>query len=376
MKYIIVQFGVWGLRFIYFFFKLIPTNPKKITYISRQQNQISLDFSLLSKEISKTLKGYQQVFLCKKLDGGVNASFRTKIFYVFHMFKQMYHIATSKIVILDSYDICISVLNHKKSLKVIQMWHSMGTMKRFGYAILGMEEGSNPKLAKVLRMHHNYDYIFASSDAYKEHLQSGFQCDINKILTYSLPRTDLLVDKDYKKQKKQEIYKVYPNLSKKKNVVYCPTFRKDETDFQKALDRLVEDFDFEHYNLILKLHPLSKVNITNPKVFIDHKFSSLDMLFIADYLISDYSCIIYEAAVLNVPLLFYNFDMDLYLKNRGIALDYYKELPGTISGDSKEIVAALNSQYDYAKLKKFQKKYVCYTKDSCKRIVDFLKTIL
>jgi len=376
MKYIVVQLGVWGLRFIYFFFKLIPTNPKKITYISRQQNKIPLDFSLLSKEVSKTLKGYQQVFLCKKLEGGVHASLRAKISYFFHMFKQMYHISTSKIVILDSYDICVSVLNHKKSLKVIQMWHSMGTMKRFGYAILGMEEGSDPKLAKVLRMHHNYDYIFASSDAYKDHLQSGFQCDIHKILTYSLPRTDLLVDKDYKKQKKQEIFKVYPNLAKKKNVVYCPTFRKDETDFQKALNHLVEDFDFEHYNLILKLHPLSKVNITNPKVFIDHKFSSLDMLFIADYLISDYSCIIYEAAVLNIPLHFYNFDMDLYLKNRGIALDYYKELPGTISSDSKEIVTALNNQYDYAKLKKFQKKYVCHTKDSCKRIVDFIKTIL
>ena len=38
------------------------------------------------------------------------------------------------------------------------------------------------------------------------------------------------------------------------------------------------------------------------------------MLFVADYVISDYSCIVYEAAVRDIPLYFYNYDMEEYIK--------------------------------------------------------------
>ena len=80
--------------------------------------------------------------------------------------------------------------------------------------------------------------------------------------------------------------------------------------------------------MVHKLHPLSKVNELDVKdgVYFDREFSSIDMLCVADYLISDYSCIIYEAAIKNIPLYFYNFDMDHYEVGRGLAIDYYKEL--------------------------------------------------
>ena len=44
-----------------------------------------------------------------------------KIGYVFHMFIQMYHISTSKVVVLDTYCIVASVLKHKKETKIIQI---------------------------------------------------------------------------------------------------------------------------------------------------------------------------------------------------------------------------------------------------------------
>ena len=362
------------MNIIYFVFKLFPTR-NKITMISRQSNFETVDFKLIKEEINKNNSNIKVVVLCHMLVGGIKSSIKSKIKYVFHMLRQMYHIATSKVVILDSYCIVVSILRHKKKLKIIQMWHSMGTMKKFGYSVLGLSEGSNVKIAKAMNMHKNYDYIFASSDAYKEHLASGFNYSKDKILTYPLPRYDLLKDKKYNNKCRSDIYNTYPILKKKKNIIYCPTFRKTKNNFVKALEKLIDSVDFKKYNLILKLHPLStvKINKVYNGLLIDNKYSTFDMLSIADYVISDYSCIIYEAAVKNIPLYFYNYDYDDYIGTRGLAIDYYKELPGVISKDPKVIFKDIEkNNYDYLKLKKFSDKYIVPTNGATKSIVDFI----
>lgn len=363
-------------NFIYLFFKLFPSK-RQITMISRQSDTITLDFKLLKDEIEKRKANISVVCLCHKLQGGEKATLLEKIKYILHCFKQMYYIATSKVIILDSYCILASILKHKKGLCIIQMWHSMGTMKKFGYQILGLEEGSSLKTAKDMRMHKNYDYIFASSFAYAEYLAEGFGYEKESVEIYSLPRVDLLNSKEYKKEVHGNIAKLYPQIEKKKNIVYCPTFRKDENNIEKEILKLVENIDYSKYNLILKLHPLSKIEINNQNVIYDKKFSSFDMLFIADVVISDYSCIIYEAAVLNVPIYFWAFDLEKYIKGRGLTLDYENELPGLISADIQEILKEIDTKdYDKDRLENFRKKYVTNVENCTQKIVDFVMKIL
>ena len=363
-------------NFIYLFFKILPSK-KRVTMISRQSNDITLDFKLLKDEIEKQYKEISVVVLCHKLEGGEKASICEKIKYVFHCFKQMYYIATSRVVILDSYCILASILKHKKNLKIIQMWHSMGTMKKFGYQIIGMEEGSSLRTAKSMKMHKNYDYIFASSDSYAGYLAEGFGYDTEKVKIYSLPRVDLLTSQEYKKEIHAKIMKKYPQVDKKKNIVYCPTFRKNEEQISKEILQLIKNIDYSKYNLILKLHPLSKIKVDNPNVIYDKTFSSFDMLFIADYVISDYSCIIYEAAILNIPLYFWVFDFEKYVGVRGITFDYEKEIPGLISKDIVPILNAIEKDgYDYQSLEDFRKKYVTNISDCTKKICDFVASIM
>lgn len=372
----IKKFLILCANFIYTFFKILPTK-NKVTMISRQSNDKTLDFELLEKEFHKSAPEVQICILCHKLEGGVNASLFIKIRYMFHCLKQMYHIATSKVVILDSYCILISILKHKKNLKVIQMWHSMGTMKKFGYQIVGLEEGTNEKLANDMKMHKNYDYIFASSKAYAQYLAEGFGYDTDKVKIYSLPRVDLLTNKNYQKKVKAKIEKVYPQVKKKKNIIYCPTFRKDEEEMSKEIIQLIDSVNYNKYNLILKLHPLSKIKVDNNHVIEDKTFSSFDMLFIADYVISDYSCIIYEAATLKIPLYFWAFDLDKYLNNRGLTFDYATEVPGLVSKNIKDILQEIDTKkYDEIKLEEFRKKYVTNIDNCTKKIVDFVIDIM
>ncbi len=354
MKVLVLKVFVLLLNVIYIFFKFLKTQ-KKVVMISRQSNEINDDFRLLGQELQA--KDYKVIYLCRTLDGGVNSSFFTKINYGFHLFTQMYHLATSEICVLDTYCLVVSVLKHKKNLKVVQIWHSIGTLKQFGWQIAGSGEGSSKTIAETMNMHKNYDIIYCAGNAYKEFLADGFGVSADKIRIFTLPRIDLLKSENYINETKAKIIKKYPVLEEKINVVYAPTFRKKDEKFKEAFNNLVEEFNFEKYNLIVKLHPLSKLELKDERVIVDNTFSTFEILTCADKLISDYSCIIYEAGVLNIPLYFYNFDFETYIDVRGLTINY-NELPGFKSQNAKELVLSLEKTYDYDYLSNYISKYV------------------
>lgn len=370
MKYLI-NIATFFLQCIYQCFRLCPVKDK-VTMISRQGNEPSIDFQLVEQEIKKKSASTEVVVLCRTLDGGVKATVFDKMKYGFHMFVQMYHIATSKVVLLDTYCIVVSLLKHRKSLKVVQMWHSMGTMKLFGYTALDSQEGSSRKLAESMHMHANYDYFVSASTNYQEHLAKGFGCEESKAFICPLPRYDLLTDSGYKKQMQEKIFSRYPELKTKKRILYCPTFRKNERLMEDALNGLVEHLP-EEYNLIVKLHPLSKFSIEKENVWDLKGFSTFDALFVADYVISDYSCVIYEAGVMNLPLCYYIFDFDEYTKKRGFAIDYMKEVKGVISKNPAEIMEAIqNDDFRMDEIRTFIDKYIQKTDHATEKLVDFL----
>ena len=353
---LIIKTGIFVLNIIYSAMKLLPQK-HKITFISRQISRPSLDITMLDRKLRELHSDYETVILCRTLDPGI----LNKISYAFHMLKQMYHIATSEAVILDSYCMVISILNHRKKLLVIQMWHSIGTMKKFGYSILDKPEGSSSRIAHLMKMHRNYDYILAAGDGYRDHLAEGFSYPPEKIVTLPLPRVEVLKDREYACRKKEEILSIYPELKYRKNIVYVPTFRKvNDDEFLHALKELCDSVDYSEYNLIIKAHPLTDLSdFDGGKAVRDTCFSSFDMLFISDIVISDYSCIMYEAAVLGKPIYLYAYDFDEYMSTREIYIDYKKEIPCPVCGTAAELMEAVREDgYDYDALDAFLKKYV------------------
>lgn len=360
------------LNIIYSIFKLFPVTDK-ITIISRQSNKMTQDIEKLEEELKKQLKEYKIIVLTKKIE----KSFIKKMGYCFHMIIQMYHIATSKVVILDSYCIIISLLKHKKELKVIQMWHGIGTLKKSGYSILDRKEGRSSKIAKLMKMHFNYDYIFVSAEICRKDSAELFNYPIENVLVYPLPRTDLLFDENYKNNVIKKIKSEYP-LGNKKNIVYAPTYREEEDSLLVAINNLIKNVDFNKYNLIIKLHPKSKIKPLDKNVILDTKFTTTEMMFIADYVIVDYSTVLFEAALLNKPLYFYAFDEKEYINNRDFYIDYHEEMPGVISDNSKVIMNAIkNNNYDLKKISNFSNKYVELERGkSTSNIVNFIKTLI
>lgn len=360
MKIMIIKLGIFFLNLIYFFFKLFKTK-KKVLILSRQSNKKSEDIKLLESELKSQDKNIEVVVLCKKLEKGLTA----KIKYFIYIFYQMYHLSTSRVVVLDGYSIVVSILKKKKNTVIIQTWHAIGAFKKFGYSILDQEEGTNSKLALTMKMHENYDYIFTSSEYTKKYFAEAFNYDISKLKVMPLPRVDLLTDKKHLKQIKDRVIKYYPNMAAKKNIVYAPTFRKGDGDISKV-EELIDSIDYKKYNLIIKFHPLSKVKLKDERVIIDKKFTTIDMMASGDYVITDYSAIVFEAALLDKPIFFYAYDYSKYYKRRNFYIDYKKQMPGLVEEEANKITRAIEEgNYDIKKIRDFSKRFVCFTKGRC-----------
>lgn len=340
---LIVKLGTAFLNLIFMFMKLLPVK-KKITYISRQMDSEPLDFVMVKEQMQQDHPEYQHVILAKMIHKGLGA----KIGYVFHMFRQMYHIATSEAVILDTYCIPISLLKQRKSLVVIQMWHALGAFKKFGLSILDTKEGSSSKVAKLMHMHEHYTYVLTSSIAAAPYFAEAFGYSKDRLKVYPLPKTDLLVSKSYHSAIVKEIESVYPQLhdTDKQIIVYAPTFRKNKADdhLKEAIEALINVVDFDAYELVIKLHPLTKMDIDDPKVIVDHQFSSLQFFHEADVIITDYSAALFEACMLRKPIYFYDFDYASYTKNRSFYIDYKANMPGPIRENAEDLMACINAQ--------------------------------
>jgi len=368
MQFILKVF-ILVLKMLYSIIKKTTPIQNKITFISRQGDTPSNDILLLAEALKAIQPETKTVFLCKMLKSNLVGM----LAYGPHMLRQLYHLASSKVVVLDSYCIAASILKHKPSLIIFQMWHSMGSMKKFGYTSLGTLEGSSEEVARLMKMHSNYDWVFASAPAYASDLAAGFGTDTNKIAIMPLPRLDLLTDEAHQKSTRDKIFAYYPELATKKNILYCPTFRKNTANTDMYLTRLIDSVDQTKYNLIVKLHPIAKVSIQEKNIVSPDDFSTFDLLSVADYVISDYSCVVFEAAVLNIPLYFYAYDLSEYIANRGLAIDYFNECPGIITSNPQEIINDIDSGlYNWTKLKEFREKYIKDTNQAAMDMAEFI----
>lgn len=369
MKTLIIKMGIVFVNIIYFFVKFLPTNKKKITFISRQNNNVSIDFKMTEKELKAQKPEIKTVILCKTLEEG----FFNKIKYCLHMLRQMYHIATSKVVILDSYCILICILKHKKSLKIIQYWHALGSLKKFGYSSLDKRDGRSSDIAKAMKMHKNYTYILTSSKVSKPFFREAFNAKEEQMKVMSLPRVDFLQSKDYEKQIQDEFYKIYSEANnQKENILYCPTQRKDE---EIDIVSIIKAANLDKFNLIIKLHNGQEYVYTKKeKVSRKSTFTGLELLHIADYVITDYSAIVHEAAIANKPIYLYTFDYDKYVNDRGWYINYKEEMPGIIESDITKIMKKIESkEYNQQKINEFKTKYVDdLSKNVTRSLVEFI----
>lgn len=294
----------------------------------------------------------------------------------------VYHLATSKKIILDNYYGILAVLSFKKSVECVQVWHAAGAIKTFGFEDLSIQGRPKRAFRRFQSVYNHFHKIVVGSDLMAERFLKAFHLPEHVILRTGVPRTDLFFNQQAKAYAIQKLKKLNPLIGVKKVILYAPTYRDQELDtFKLELDlKKMQEALAPTHLLILKLHPAIKEAVCltglDEQFVMDctGKYEINDLLFITDLLITDYSSITYEFSIFQKPMLFFAYDELTYLGERGLWESYSKMVPGPIVRTTEEIITAIKEEhYRMDEVLHFSQTWNRYSKGHSSRdLVDYL----
>ncbi len=296
-----------------------------VLFLSRQSNKLSQDFALLKDAVDKQ-GGWESIACIKMLDGGLVA----KLGYALHMLQEVKLLAQCRICFVEGYNPALSLLDmQSKQLPgnarnntvpvqpvVIQLWHATGMYKKFGFLATGTSEGRSEEDAQLFCMHRNYSWIITSGEAACEPYAQALGYPVKRCVALGHPSCDLLYgDAAPAKRRAQERY---PQLAghSKPVILFAPTLHRtqEETSFDE-LRRVLEASPWsQDYELLWSYHPVLTPGDTQ-------RVPTSVLLRSADLLVTDYSSIVYDAALLKCPVAFYVPDIDEYRASPGLISD-------------------------------------------------------
>lgn len=296
--------------------------------------------------------------------------------YFIQFILSFYHIATAKFIFVDNYFGFLAATPFKESVKVIQLWHAAGAIKRFGLkdpSTLYRSYHANKRFRKVYQ---RFTQVVVGSDKMVDIFKQTFHLKEHQFLRTGIPRTDFFYDNHAIKEAKLKLYGIYPQLVSKKVLLYAPTFRDGEIDnytLQIDIDLLNEHLGND-FVLLIRLHPAVKhisSAINNSCLINVSDYPNLnELLIITDYLITDYSSVPFEFALLNRPIIFYSYDYEKYLVERGFFEDYKKAMPGPVVNSTIDVIKEIqNNAFDYKRLAQFASEWNRHSKGNAAELL-------
>lgn len=362
--------------FYYLYRLFCPVNHKKVFCIMTHDSGRDDNVFALAEYLKQQKEGYTFHYIGKTDSASAKSLHIMRGKLSFFIVKP-YHLATASYVLLDNVFLPMAYINFRKEVKLIQLWHGTGTIKRFGQDV---NKGRLGKLEK--KANNRLTHLIVSSEATKAIYAKAFGIDEDKVFTYGLPRTDILLDRNRLQKRAVEFYRQYPQLAGKRLILYAPTFRDNERGDCRAITDIYKiSRSLPDYIILLRLHPhVAKVfekaeqlaagrseNLVSVSSYPDIN----TLLLVADCLITDYSSIIFEYCLLNKPMIFYAYDLEEFDKmGRGFYRNYKEYVPGPVAGNIDELVALIrNDRLPTDKLQNFVEEHYKYLDGrSCERI--------
>lgn len=351
------------LRVVNVFVGFFSIKNNQVAFVSLEANKLESDLKLIYDKLSQ-----DHSFVLKTVLINYNKkNLINNFLYLLNCIKQIYVINTSKVVLITDNNYVISNFK-REGVKVIQIWHATGAIKKFGNAI---------KREYPIK---NYDYVIANSEYWKVPYQDAFNVNKENVVVTGMPRVDHLVDQNYIEKTKLKLLNKYPLLKNKKVILYAPTFRGNIYQGMKSVDfdakKLLDQLD-DQYVLVYKLHPLllDKPITDDQRIINLNHEDTHDLFTISDMLISDFSSIIFDYSFFNKPMYFFVPDLDEYLSTLGCFVDYQKIMPGAICLNENQLADAIivNKQYDIEAFSKIFFKY--HDGKNIERVVELIKKV-
>lgn len=305
--------------------------------------------------------------------------------YSFEYFREAY---TAKICITN--DGVETKIKKRNEQVYICTWHGAGPFKKVNIDLCRDNECLKKRIQEEYR---RIDFFISASKFNTQVIRRAFGYD-GEILEYGSPRMDCLFKKNDFRQKICNYYRIDPD---KKILLYAPTFRKSSIG-----DNSCPIISFEKYDLKWKMiQDALKKRYKEPFVLIYRFHHSLyrfaeskvvysdainvtlypdvqELLGAADFLITDYSSIMWDFSLQRKPVFLYQNDIDEYIRDRGFYSDI-EEWPYIKARTSEELSEKIlgfdNDKYVTA-LNQFLEKYGSFDDGhACEKVIEHISQI-
>jgi CDP-glycerol glycerophosphotransferase len=239
-------------------------------------------------------------------------------------------------------------LKKRPGTTYIQTWHG-SAFKRMGFDEAAVRSDTLRRQQVLKKAIDRFDVFLVRSEHDVRTLTKGLQVG-GELMRVGYPRNDALVNDD--NQTEQETLRKSLGLTDSRRVVlYAPTFRPEQLGRGRGLVLPFELHDFvqrfgedtvllvrPHYLTSFVLPPMYAHSVRNVAQIHD----VTPLLQISDALITDYSSLMFDYALLDRPMIFHVPDYDDYVgRNRGAYFDLASAAPGPVTRTSEELFAAL-----------------------------------
>jgi len=327
--------------------RIFPLKKKRVALVSPHNAGFNDSLGQIKKELEKR-GGFEFIFISRKDLEIVKQKSFTQVFLsvmraLGFFTVKAYRLATSKYVFLNDNFMPMAKLNFNKDAVVTQLWHAEGAFKKFGQAldlpqdIALREQACNKKLT----------YAVCSSKAVAPIYAEAFSLPPERVLPLGSPRTDFFFEPHDLAALRKKLDDEHPECKCKALILYAPTFR----DNPEADKKLLDDFDFnafnhrfgEQYSLLVRLHPQVRAAVVDTAGAVDVTAwpNVGELVLLCDMLITDYSSICMDFALLEKPCVFYAFDLKDYISERNFYFDYKKYVPGPVAETFDELLEAI-----------------------------------
>lgn len=241
-------------------------------------------------------------------------------------------------------------LTRPRGTTYLQTWH--GTpLKRMQFDAVSTKGRKKGYLERVAAKTATWSSLVSPSPYATEAFRSAFRYD-GPVLEVGYPRNDVLVTSAAERgDLARRRLGIAPGA---RVVLYAPTFRDDVTkgngfgwdgvlDWAALVDGLADDTV-----ILVRRHSVVRGSLKIPAE-LGHRVRDVsaypdtqDLLCLADVLVTDYSSVMFDHALLDRPIVLFCYDLEHYRDElRGFYLDLEAEAPGPIARTQDELRAAL-----------------------------------
>lgn len=264
-------------------------------------------------------------------------------------FRLGWQMGMADIVLIDDYFAILKDLSDTSRQRIIQLWHAGSGFKTIGYSRFG--QYGSPHLTNPHRL---YTYAIAGSQHLRDVYSEAFGIERAAVISTGLPRVDSFLREGRDAEVRPIFEAAFPKAVGKRKILFAPTFRGhgagdahysySEIDFQALYEACGDDavILFRQHHFILEPAPIPS-HLRDRLIDVAAFPDTNDLLLISDVLVTDYSSVIYEYALLRRPMVFFAYDLDVYSATRGMHRDYRATAPGLIATDFDQLVDAIAS---------------------------------